>query len=100
MKTVLKISGALLLLAGFVAFIAVATGTLDTWLADHWTCASNHVRRECGWFEAKGSALELSGGAMLLGLVAYLLGGMSNERRPDGEIQAAYTVDLTRWTRR
>lgn len=103
MKTALKYFGLVLLAAGLVAFVAVASGALDTWITDHWTCADGHGNRHtCGWWEAKGSALQLSGAAALGGLVAWALGSAGNNRNPDGSATsgAAFTVDLSRWTRR
>lgn len=96
MKLLVKTAGLLLLLAGAAVVMATGFGLLDPWIAEHWTCASNRVRRECGTFEATWSVLSLGGAAMLVGGIAALLASDG----PRGGSSAAFTLDLSRLRRR
>ena len=91
----LRVLGALLLLGGLVLILIVLSGAADTWLDEHWTCASGRGiprERPCAWYEAKWSALVLSAGVSLAGLVIALIPTM---RHGEPGPKALATIDLS-----
>lgn len=96
LRLVARAVGAALLAGGVITLVALMTGVADAVL-EHWSCASDDgwVHRTCMPGEAKLTAFELTGAAMLLGLVLVLLS--TDRRQSRGPV---LVLDLRRLRRR